>query len=225
MRVLVIEDEMPLARALRVGLTREGCHVDLAEDGERGIVLARRARYDVIVLDLMLPGMDGWEVCRQLRAAEIWAPVLVLTARDGEQDEADALDLGADSYLTEPFAPVVLHARLRALVRHRPSTLPVLLDAGDLHLDTGAHRVRRGATPVPLRPREFDLLRHLMEHTDETLTKDALLRAVWDEHAESDVNLVEVYVSSLRRKIDEPFGRSSIDTVHGHGYRFRGDGG
>ncbi|MGF7237591.1 MAG: response regulator transcription factor [Frankia sp.] len=225
MRMLVVEDEEHLAEAVREGLVHEGFAVDVASNGNDGLWLARENPYDAILLDLMLPGPSGYDICRTLRAERNWTPILVLTAKDGEYDQADALDLGADDYLTKPFSFVVLLARLRALVRRGPADRPAVLRAGDLALDPARHRFSRGAVRIELRPREFALLHYLMRHPDVVCPKRHIVENVWDDVHQSDSNLVEVYVSYLRRKIDAPFGRQSIETVRGVGYRLRGDGG
>ncbi|NAZ87772.1 response regulator transcription factor [Kineococcus indalonis] len=225
MRVLLVEDEVALAQTLRRGLVQEGFAVDLAHDGREGFWRARELPYDVLVLDLMLPLRNGYEVCRDLRAAGVWTPVLVLTAKDGEYDEVDALDLGADDFLTKPFSFPVLVARLHALVRRGAPERPVELRAGDLRLDPTTRRVHRGEEQVALTAREFALLHHLMRHRDEVVSKAQILDAVWDPHADTDPNVVEVYVRYLRRKIDVPFGRAAIQTVRGAGYRLAADGG
>ncbi|CAM5427833.1 DNA-binding response regulator OS=Streptomyces antimycoticus OX=68175 GN=SANT12839_034110 PE=4 SV=1 [Streptomyces antimycoticus] len=181
--------------------------------------------YAVIVLDLMLPGRNGYDVCRTLRAAGITAPVLILTAKDGEYDEADALDLGADDYLTKPFSFVVLLARIRALLRRSTPQRSPVLRAGDLWLDPAAHRCGRGEESLDLTPREFGLLEFMLRHPDTVVSKTDLLAQVWDAWFEGDPNIVEVYVGYLRRKIDTPFGRSAIETVRGVGYRLDGKGG
>jgi two-component system OmpR family response regulator len=225
MHVLVVDDEVRLAQSLARGLRAEGFAVDLAHDGITGRDTALRGTYDVVVLDIMLPGLQGYRVLQELRAAELGTPVLMLTAKDGEYDEADAFDLGADDYLTKPFSFVVLVARLRALARRGASARPAVLRAGDLTLDPASHRVSRGGMEILLTPREFAVLEHLMRHPDVVLSKTALLDHVWDSAFDGDVNIVEMYVSYLRRKIDTPFGRSSIRTVRGAGYLFSPDGG
>jgi len=222
--MLVVEDEKNLAEALRDGLVGEGFAVDVARDGVDGLHLAREYRYDAIVLDIMLPRMSGYDVCRTLRAEQVWTPVLMLTAKDGEYDEADALDLGADDYLTKPFSFVVLLAHLRALVRRGAAERPAVLRVGDLELDPAEHRVRRAGQQVDLRPREFALLDFLMRHPGQVLRKSAIIAGVWDEFYDGDDNIVEVYVSYLRKKIDAPFGRRTLETVRGVGYRLRADG-
>jgi two-component system OmpR family response regulator len=224
-RVLVVDDEVGLARSLARGLGTEGFVVDLAHDGITGRDTALRGTYDVVVLDIMLPGLQGYRVLQQLRAAGLQTPVLMLTAKDGEYDQADAFDLGADDYLIKPFSFVVLVARLRALVRRGAAARPTVLRAGDLMLDPARHHVERAGTPITLTPREFALLEYLLRHPDVVLGKTALLDAVWDSAFDGDVNIVEAYVSYLRRKVDAPFGRSSIRTVRGAGYLFSADGG
>jgi DNA-binding response OmpR family regulator len=218
-RILVVEDERALAAALQRGLRAEGFAVDTSADGLEGLELARRGQYDAVVLDVMLPGQSGYRVVQALRAEQNWVPVLMLTAKDGEHDEADALDVGADDYLTKPFSFVVLVARLRALLRRGAPQRPAVLLAGDLSLDPAARRVTRGDVEVELTAREFALLEHLVRRRGEVVSKSELLAHVWDAHSEADLNLVEVYVSYLRRKIDAPFGRTSLQTVRGAGYR------
>ncbi|MFD6327221.1 response regulator transcription factor [Streptomyces sp. NPDC058442] len=225
MRVLVVEDERHIAAAVERGLRAEGFGVDIAYDGERALHLARYGDYAAIILDLMLPGRNGYDVCRTLRTEDVTTPVLVLTAKDGEYDEADALDLGADDYLTKPFSFVVLLAHVRALMRRRAPQRPAVLRAGDLWLDPGAHRCGRGDTVLELTPREFGLLEYLLRRPDAVVSKTELLAQVWDAWYEGDPNIVEVYVGYLRRKIDTPYGRSSIETVRGVGYRLDGRGG
>ncbi|GAA4210966.1 response regulator transcription factor [Microbispora amethystogenes] len=224
MRVLVVEDERRMAVALRRGLQAEGFAVDLAHDGNEGLHLARAGDYDVVVLDIMLPGMSGYNVCKQLRAEENWVPILMLSAKDGEYDMADGLDLGADDYLTKPFSYVVLVARIRALLRRGGGRRPAVLRAGDLSLDPAVRLVTRGDTPVELTPREFALLEYLMRRPGEVVSKPEILEHVWDTY-DTDPNVVEVYVGYLRRKIDAPFGRTALQTVRGAGYRLSGDGG
>jgi DNA-binding response OmpR family regulator len=222
-RILVVEDERALAAALQRGLRAEGFAVDTTGDGLDGLELARRGQYDAVVLDVMLPGQSGYRVVQALRAEQNWVPVLMLTAKDGEYDEADALDVGADDYLTKPFSFVVLVARLRALLRRGAPQRPAVLRAGDLSLDPAARQVTRGDVAVELTAREFALLEHLVRRQGEVVSKSELLAHVWDAHLEADLNLVEVYVGYLRRKIDAPFGRSSLQTVRGAGYRLSPD--
>ena len=223
--MLVVEDEQCLARALQRGLVAEGYSVDLAHNGEDGLHLAREGAYDALVLDVMLPRLSGYRVCQALRAEGNWVPVLMLSAKDGEHDQADGLDLGADDYLTKPFSYVVLLARLRALVRRGAPQRPAVLAAGDLTLDPSRRRVHRGGTEVALTPREFAVLEHLLRHRGEVVSKTELLTHVWDTNYGGDPNVVEVYVGYLRRKVDLPFERHAIETVRGAGYRLAGDGG
>ena len=225
MRLLVVEDEVRLATALRRGLQAEGFSVDLAYDRVEGLNLAREAPYAAVVLDVMLPRLSGYRVCERLRADGNWVPVLMLSAKDGEYDEADGLDVGADDYLTKPFSYVVLVARLRALLRRGAPPRPAVLTAGDLVLDPARRLVARGATEVELTPREFALLEYLLRRAGEVVPKTDIVRHVWDPHHDGDLNVVEVYVSYLRRKIDVPFGRRAVQTVRGAGYRLAADGG
>lgn len=225
MRILVVEDEVRLAQALQRGLRAEGFAVDLAHDGEEGLFLAREGAYDAVVLDIMLPRLSGYRVCRALRDEGNWVPVLMLSAKDGEYDQADGLDVGADDYLTKPFSYVVLVARLRALLRRAAPPRPPVLAAGDLALDPAARTVHRGGREIALTPREFALLELFMRRPDEVLSKSEILAHVWDAYYEGDPNVVEVYVGYLRRKIDTPFGRHAVQTVRGAGYRLAGDGG
>jgi DNA-binding response OmpR family regulator len=225
MRVLVVEDERRLAAAVRRGLQAEGFVVDLAHDGTDGLHLAREGGYDALVLDLMLPGISGYKLCQQLRAEENWVPILILSAKDGEYDQADGLDLGADDYLTKPFSYVVLAARLRALLRRGAVPRPAVLQAGDLSLDPATRRVRRGETEITLTPREFSLLEYLLRRAGQVVSKATLLEHVWDSYDETGLNAVEVYAGYLRRKIDVPFGRAALQTVRGAGYRLATDGG
>jgi DNA-binding response OmpR family regulator len=221
----VVEDEVRLAQALQRGLRAEGFAVDVAADGEEGLHLAREEPYDAVILDLMLPKVSGYQVCRTLRAERNWVPVLMLSAKDGEFDQADGLDVGADDYLTKPFSYVVLVARLRALLRRSARPRPTVLSAGDLSLDPARHVASRGGTEITLTPREFALLELFLRRPDEVLPKAEILTHVWDAHYEGDPNVVEVYVGYLRRKIDAPFGRHALQTVRGAGYRLAGDGG
>jgi DNA-binding response OmpR family regulator len=226
MRVLVVDDDVRLTALLRQGLRAEGCAVDVAGDGNEGIRMAAESAYDVIVLDVLMPGRNGFQVCAHLRAAGERAPILMLTAKDGEYDEAEGLETGADDYLTKPFSFVVLIARLRALVRRTRPDRQVVRHFGDLELDPAAHRCRRSGREVALTAREFAVLVHLADRVGEIVRKGDILDAVWDgEVFDGDVNIVEVYVSALRRKLDKPFGRAGIETVRGRGYRLRADGG
>jgi len=225
MRVLVVEDERRLAAGLRTGLEGDGFAVDLAPDGIDGLWLAKENPYDAIVLDIMLPGMDGHAVCRALRTDGIWTPILMLTARDAVQDEVRSLDTGADDFLTKPFAHAVLVARLRALLRRGARARPAVLSAGDLRLDPAARRVWRGGREVELTAREFAVLEFLMRRPGEAASKREILQHVWDFDFEGDPNIVEVYVRRLRNKLDRPFGRAAIETMRGAGYRLATDGG
>jgi DNA-binding response OmpR family regulator len=224
-RVLVVEDERRLAGAVQRGLKAEGFAVDLAFDGTDGLHLAREGTYDAVVLDLMLPKLSGYQVCEQLRAEENWVPVLILSAKDGEYDQADGLDLGADDYLTKPFSYVVLAARLRALLRRGAAPRPAVLRAGDLSLDPGSRVVRRGETGIELTAREFAMLEYLMRRADQVVPKSELLDHVWESSDTADLNVVEVYAGYLRRKIDAPFGRAALRTLRGAGYQLAADGG
>ena len=231
MRVLVVDDEVRFAQSLQRGLRAEGFDVDVAHDGDRGLRLALGGGYDAVVLDVMLPGLSGYRVTQRLRAEGSEVPVLMLSAKDGEYDQADGLDLGADDYLTKPFAWVVFVAHLKALLRRAARTGPTpedrdqVIAVGDLVLDHGTRVVTRGATPVELTAREFALLAHLMRAGGRVVPKSELLAAVWGGMAHDDPNVVEVYVGYLRRKIDQPFGRRSLVTVRGAGYRLvPGDG-
>ncbi|NIH84356.1 response regulator transcription factor [Amycolatopsis granulosa] len=215
MRVLVVEDEQVFAETLRKGLTAEGFAVEVAHTGPDGLWLAREQQFDVVVLDLMLPGLSGYEVLKRLRQSENWTPVLVLTAKDGEYDEADAFDLGADDYLTKPFSYVVLLARLRALLRRGAPERPAVLTLADLRLDPAARTVHRGDREIELTAREFGLLEFLLRRRGEALSKREILTHVWDAHYDGDENIVEVYVGYLRRKI----GPDLIQTLRGVGYR------
>jgi DNA-binding response OmpR family regulator len=222
----VVEDEEPLAVALSEGLTAEGFEVDLALDGVRGLALARSQRFDVIVLDLLLPHLNGLHVCELLRRDGDWTPVLVLTAKQGEMDETGAFERGADDFLSKPFSFRVLVARLRSLLRRRGQRPPTaLLAAGDLVLDTVERRCWRGDTEIELTPREFALMQCLTRQADSVVRKRDILEEVWDCAFDEDSNIVEVYVSYLRRKVDTPFGRTAIRTVRGVGYRLDPAGG
>ncbi|MDG4859068.1 response regulator transcription factor [Streptomyces sp. T-3] len=223
MRILVVEDEEGLADSLRRGLSAEGHWVDVAHDGHRGLELALTGDYDAVVLDVMLPGLGGHELCTRLRKHDQDTPVLMLTARDGEYDEADGLDSGADDYLTKPFSFVVLLARLRALGRRQKADRDRTLQAGDLVLDVKGRRCRRGEAEIELTARELAVLACLLADPGQAVAKQDILDQVWDSPDGIDPNIVEVYVSSLRKKVDAPFGRRSIRTVHGTGYRMAPD--
>lgn len=224
MRILLVEDESRLAEVIRRGLVAEGFVVEVAGDGLVGFDAALGGGYDVLILDIMLPSMSGYDIVRELRAARIWTPVLMLSAKDGEYDQADAFDLGADDYLTKPFSFVVLIARLRALLRRGAPERPVVLRVDDLELDPARHRVTRAGADVELTPREYGVLEYLMRHAGTVVTKQAILQSVWDINYEGDDNIVEVYVGYLRRKIDVPFGTTTIHTVRGAGYRMASAG-
>jgi len=225
MRVLIVEDEERLAAGLRNGLEAEGFAVDVALDGTDGLWMGRERPHDIIVLDLMLPGVNGYTICRTLRQEKVWTPILMLTAKDGERDEVDALDAGADDYLTKPFSYAVLLARLRALLRRGSRRRPAVLQAGDLFLDPASKKVRRAGEEVQLTARELSVLEFLLRHTGQVVSKRDILDHVWDYDFEGDPNIVEVYVGHLRNKLDRPFGRRSIATVRGSGYRLAADGG
>ena len=225
MRVLVVDDEVRLADGVRRGLEAEGFAVDVAHNGVDGLWRARGTRYDAIVLDLMMPGMSGWKVCEALRMEGNWTPVLMLTAKDGEWDQVEALDTGADDYVTKPFSFAILVARLRALIRRGAIERPAILEAGGLRLDPATRRVWRDGEEVSLTAREFAVLEHLMRHRGQVLSKRDVIAGVWDDDFEGDLNIVEVYVGQLRRKLELPFGRTAIETVRGAGYRLVADGG
>lgn len=225
MRLLVVEDETRLAEGLKRGLEAEGFAVDVAANGTDGLWLARENRYAAILLDIMLPGMNGYLVCRALREADDWTPVLMLTAKDGDWDQVEALDTGADDYLTKPFSFAVLVARVRALIRRGAAPRPAVLSAGDLELDPATRAVRRGDTAVDLTAREFAVLEFLMRRAGEVVSKREILEGVWDFDFDGDPNIVEVYVRHLRNKVDRPFGRDGIQTLRGAGYRLAVDGG
>lgn len=225
MRVLIVEDEKRLAAGLKRGLEAEGFATDVALDGTEGLWMAREHPYDAIVLDILLPGINGYRICSTLREEGIWTPILMLTAKDGEYDEAEALDTGADDFVTKPFSFVVLVARLRALVRRGAAERPAILEAGDLRFDPAARRAWRGETEVRLTAREMALLEFLLRRKGEVVSKTDILDHVWDYGFEGDLNIVEVYVRHLRNKLDRPFGRNAIRTLRGAGYRLAADGG
>ena len=225
MKLLLIEDDVKIALAVRRGLEAEGYGVEVAHDGDDGLWRATEGAHDLIVLDLMLPRRSGFRVCADLRTAGIWTPILVLTAKDGDLDEAEALDTGADDFLTKPFSFPVLVARVRALLRRAGGSAPVPVAVGDLRVDPGGRRVWRGDTEVDLTAREFDVLSFLVRRCGQVVSKDDILSGVWDYDFDGDRNIVEVYVSRLRRKVDEPFGRRSIETLRGAGYRLAEAGG
>ena len=224
MKVLLVEDDAKIARAVRRGLEAEGLTVEVATDGIDGLWMAGESTYDVIVLDLMLPGRNGFRVCADLRARDDWTPILVLTAKEGDLDEAEALDTGADDYLTKPFSFPVLVSRIRVLTR-RASThgRPVPTAVGDLRVDAARHRAWRGEPELALTAREHAVLALLVRRAGEVMSKPDILDAVWEHDFDGDPNIVEVFIRRLRRKIDEPYGRHSIETVRGAGYRLVDD--
>lgn len=224
MRLLVVDDEKGLAAGLRMGLEAEGFAVDVALDGTDGLWLAREHPYDAIVLDIMLPGINGYEICQTLRREGTWTPILMLTAKDGEWDQVEGLDTGADDYLVKPFSYPVLVARLRALIRRGARERPVVLEAGDLRFDPASRRASRGEVAIELTARELSVLEFLLRRRGEVVSKREILAHVWDDDFEGDPNIVEVYVGHLRNKLDRPFGRKSIETIRGSGYRLAADG-
>lgn len=218
-RVLVVEDEKRLAAGLKTGLMAEGFATDVALTGTDGLWMAQENPYDAIVLDIMLPGINGYKICSALREQGNWTPILMLTAKDGEHDEAEALDLGADDYLTKPFSYLVLVARLRALLRRGAAERPAVLQVDDLLYDPSSKRVSRAGRNVELTAREMALLEFLMRRTGQVVSKREILEHVWDYDFMGDPNIVEVYIRHLRNKLDRPFGKDSIQTVRGAGYR------
>jgi DNA-binding response OmpR family regulator len=218
MKVLLIEDETRLAASIRKGLVSEGHSVEIASDGEAGLWMAKASPFDAILLDIMLPKLNGFQVCAELRKASVWTPILMLTAKDGEYDIAEALDTGADDYLTKPFSLVELAARLRALTRRSATERPAMLHIDDLTLDPARHRCSRGTTEIQLTPKEYTVLEMLLRRTGHVVSKAEILTNGWDFAYDGDPNIVEVYVSSLRRKIDTPFGVTNLRTVWGVGY-------
>jgi two-component system, OmpR family, response regulator len=225
MRVLIVEDEVKMAALIRRGLREEGLAADVAVKGEDALWMAGSIRYDAIVLDVMLPGMDGFATVRALREDGVWSPVLILTARDAVEDRIAGLDGGADDYLPKPFAFGELLARLRALARRGPVDQPTVLEAGDLRLDPAAHRVWRGEAEIELSSKEFAVLEAFMRRPGDVLSRFQLLEQAWDYEYENRSNVVDVYVGYLRDKVDRPFAVESIETVRGTGYRLRADGG
>jgi DNA-binding response OmpR family regulator len=220
-RLLIVEDEVRLASALQRGLAAEGFTVDISHTGPDGLHSAQENEYDAVILDIMLPGLSGYRVVERLRAEQNWVPILMLTAKDGEYDEADALDIGADDYLSKPFSFVVLVARLRALLRRGGPPRPAALTVGDLVLDPAAHTVRRGDDAIELTPREFSLLEYLMRRSGQAVSKAEILHHVWDAHYDGDANVVEVYVGYLRRKTEAGGEPRLLHTVRGFGYVLR----
>jgi two-component system, OmpR family, response regulator len=224
MRLLVVEDDPKMAALVRRGLVEEGHAADVARIGDDALWMAQAVEYDAIVLDLMLPGMSGIEVCRRLREDGVWSPVLILTARDAVEDRVAGLDAGADDYLPKPFSFAELLARLRALVRRGTAERPAVVEVGDLRLDPATREVWRGDAEIHLSAKEFALLEAFMQRPDQVLSRDRLLEHAWDFAYEARSNVVDVYVRYLREKIDRPFERASLETVRGMGYRLRGDG-
>src|ERR671936_1933991 len=222
-RVLIVEDDLRMASLLRRGLANEGLAADVAANGEDALWMAQAHEYDAIVLDVMLPGLDGFETCRRLRNAGVWTPVLMLTARDAVEDRVAGLDSGADDYMVKPFAFAELLARLRALVRRGDAERPAVLSVGDLRLHPSTREVVRGDAEIMLSAKEFSLLETFMRRPGEVLSRLHLLEHAWDFAYENRSNVVDVYVRHLRRKIDEPFGRQSLETVRGAGYRLRAE--
>ncbi|MDT7573184.1 MAG: two-component system, OmpR family, response regulator [Actinomycetota bacterium] len=225
MRVLIVEDDVKLASLIRRGLRDDGMAADVAIKGEDALWMAGATAYDAVVLDVMLPGLDGFEVCTRLRRDGVWSPVLMLTARDAVEDRVRGLDTGADDYLTKPFSMAELSARLRALARRGPVERPSVLEVGDLRLDPASKRVWRDGADVALSPKEFALLETFMRRPGQVLDRFQLLEHAWDYEYENRSNVVDVYVRYLREKVDRPFGVDSIETVRGVGYRLRADGG
>jgi DNA-binding response OmpR family regulator len=222
-KLLLVEDDTKIAAAVKRGLEAEGFTVEVATDGEEGLWRATEGTYDLVLLDIMLPGRNGYRICAELRAAGDWTPILMLTAKDGDLDEAEALDTGADDFLTKPFSFAVLVARVRALLRRAPDRTVVPAAVGDLRIDPARRRAWRGEREIRLTAREFDVLALLVRRAGQVLSKAQILAGVWDSDFEGDPNIVEVYVRRLRRKVDEPFDRRSIETVRGAGYRIATD--
>lgn len=225
MRVLVVDDEERLAAVIKKGLEAEGFATDVALNGSDALWMARENPYDAIVLDVMLPGMNGYQVCQSLRDLGVWTPIMMLTAKDGDLDVAEGLDIGADDYMTKPFSYVVLVARLRALIRRGGDERPAVLEAGDLRFDPSTRRTWRGGTEVILTARESMVLEFMLRHKDEVVPKRDILEHVWDYSFEGNLNIVEVYMRHLRNKLDRPFGRRAFETVRGSGYRLAANGG
>ena len=224
MKLLLVEDDEKIAAAVRRGLEGEGYSVETTGDGATGLWMARENRYDLILLDLMLPGRNGYKICADPREAGDWTPILMLTAKDGDLDEAEALDTGADDYLTKPFSFPVLVARVRALLRRTTGRNPAPVTVGDLRIDSGRRRAWRGANQLTLTAREFEVLEFLVRRAGQVLSKDEILAGVWHQDFDGDPNIIEVYIRRLRRKLDEPYGRRFIQTVRGAGYRLSDDG-
>jgi len=224
-KILLIEDDKKIATIVKRGLEAEGFTVEVTFNGSDGLWLATEGSYDMIILDIMLPGRNGYQVCADLREAGDWTPILMLTAKDGDLDEAEALDTGADDFLTKPFSFAVLIARIRAVLRRAGGRQPIPVEVGDLRIDPGQRRVWRGDVEIEMTARQFDVLEFLVRRVGQVLSKSEILDGVWDYDYEGDPNIVEVYIRRLRARIDEPFGRQSIETVRGAGYRLATDGG
>ncbi|HZJ27757.1 MAG TPA: response regulator transcription factor [Acidimicrobiia bacterium] len=223
MKLLLVEDDKKIASTVKRGLESEGFTVEVAFDGNDGLWMATEGSYDLIVLDVLLPGRNGFRICADLREAQNWTPILMLTAKDGDLDEAEALDTGADDYLTKPFSFPVLVARVRALLRRATGRNPAPVGVGDLRIDPGERRLWRGDDEISLTAREFDVLEFFVRRAGQVVSKHEILAGVWDYDFDGDLNIVEVYVRRLRRKIDEPYGRHSIATIRGAGYRLDDD--
>lgn len=219
MRVLVVDDDVRAAETIRRVLASDGWNVSVVHDGAEGFRSALEQRFDAVVLDIMLPGMNGFEIVRELRRRSDWVPIIMLSAKDGEYDQGEALDFGADDYLVKPFSVVVLKAHLRAVARRGSHERPAILSAGSLSLDPAQHVVSRGNTPITLTPKEFAVLALLLRNAGRVMSKHEILQSVWDENYEGDENIVEVYIGYLRKRVDAPFGVASIETVRGAGYR------
>jgi len=225
MKLLLVEDDKKIATAVKRGLEAEGFKVEVALDGDQGYWLATEGSYDLIVLDILLPGRNGYRICGDLREAGDWTPILMLTAKDGDLDEAEALDTGADDYLTKPFSFAVLVARVRALLRRATGRSPVPVAVGDLRIDPGQRRAWRGDVEIDLTARQFDVLEFLMRRAGQVMSKSEILDGVWEYEFDGDPNIVEVYIRRLRTRIDEPFERHAIETIRGAGYRLASNGG
>ena len=226
MKILLVEDDKKIATVVKRGLEAEGFTVDVAFDGDDGFWLATEGSYDLILLDIMLPGRNGFLVCADLRTRDIWTPIIMLTAKDGDLDEAEALDAGADDYLSKPFSFPVLVARVRSMLRRVGGrNAPARADAGDLRIDPVSRRVWRGEAEITLTARQFDVLEFLIRRAGQVVTKQEILNGVWQYDFDGDLNIVEVYIRRLRSAIDDPFERRSIQTIRGAGYRLSADGG
>ena len=225
MKLLLVEDDKKIATVVKRGLEAEGFTVEVAFDGNDGLWLATEGSYDLIILDIMLPGRNGYQICAEMREAGDWTPILMLTAKDGDLDQAEALDTGADDYLIKPFSFSVLVARIRALLRRATGRNPAPVEAGDLRIDPGQRKAWRDDVEIPLTARQFDVLEFLMRRSGQVMSKTEILDGVWEYEFEGDPNIVEVYIRRLRSRIDDPFGRHAIETIRGAGYRLRADGG